>query len=266
MLAGVAVVAQHDAVEPHVVLAGQPRGAVGVLPAPLAESLLQRVGLLLRGGGLGRVQHALGALADVDLVGHADGPLLHHRLGDRQRVHPAGAPLAGRLDRVGPAFDRPDRGAGMLDHDARVIQQLSEELLVGLSVDPRGAEPRLDLLRPEIGGQHPLERLHVHLRAPGRAPAASRAASSLCANVAGEVLGGGHQLAGGGVLVDELAELLRAPRRLGAEQPGDLVDARRGRGCRGRSRARPAACRRRAAARAAARPARSRSRPARRCG
>ena len=70
--AGGAVVAQHEAVESRVVLAGQTRRALGVLPAPLAEPLLQRVGLLLGGRGLGRVDHALGAIADVDLVGHPD--------------------------------------------------------------------------------------------------------------------------------------------------------------------------------------------------
>ena len=42
------VVAQDDRVEAAVVLGEQPRAAVGVLPHPLAEALLQRLGLLDR--------------------------------------------------------------------------------------------------------------------------------------------------------------------------------------------------------------------------
>ena len=116
-----AVVAQHDCVEAAVVLAGEPAGAVGVLPAPLAEALLQGLGFLLGGGGLGRVDHAA---AVVGFVGDLDRALLEHGLGQRRGGHPLGSPHARGLHAPAAALDRPHRPARMLHLDVGVFEDL----------------------------------------------------------------------------------------------------------------------------------------------
>ena len=66
----------------------------------------------------------------------------------------------------------------MLDPHRGVLEDLGEEVAVGVSVDPGGAEPRLDVLHPEVCRQHALQRRDVH-RHPSSCSAPARAASSL---------------------------------------------------------------------------------------
>ena len=153
----------------------------------------------------------------------------------------------------------------MLDLDAVVLEDLCEELAVGVGVDPHRPQPRLDLLHGQVRRQHPLQRPHVHLEL-GPLARGLAGVVELGADVPGQVLGRGHQALLGRVVVDELAEL-RARLGLGRCRGGGRSRrGRRGRGCPGRSPARPAGCRRRAAARAGQRLARRGSRPALRSG
>jgi len=94
VVARVRVVAQHDAVEPPVVLRDQRGRAGGVLPHPVGEAFLQGVGLFLRRGGLDRVQDAADLAADLlDLVIDEQRLLLHDGLGDVGGGTTLGAPL-----------------------------------------------------------------------------------------------------------------------------------------------------------------------------
>ena len=72
--------------------------------------------------------------------------------------HPAGAPFGGCLQRPVVGLDSPDRPARVLDGQVGIVEQLSEELLMRFDVDPRGSEPRLDLLVGQLRRQHPLKR------------------------------------------------------------------------------------------------------------
>ena len=97
VLPGIGVIPEHDGVEPTVVLIGQSTGAFGVFPHPLAEAFLDRLGLLLGGRGLDRVEHLALLPGHVfDLVVDQQRPLLHDRLSDIGCRAAFGAPLARR--------------------------------------------------------------------------------------------------------------------------------------------------------------------------
>ena len=177
LLAGGAVVAQHEAVEPRRCTRGSAAPRARGPPSTTRANRSCSASAFSWAAAVSvafstRLVRSPTSISSVTRI----GPLLHHRLGDLKRVHPAGAPLAGGLDRVGAALDRPDRRAGMLHLDAGILEQLCEELPVGVGVDPRRPQPRRDLLRTEVRRQHPLERGDVDLRAtcrlrPPRGPA-----------------------------------------------------------------------------------------------
>ena len=171
-----AVVAQHDRVEPAVVLGQQPLGALGVLPAPFGEPFLDRLGLLLGRGGLHRIHDPA---AVVDLVGDLHHPLLKQRLGDRGRRHPAGAPLAARGDACVVAPHAPHAAAGALDLERGIAQDRR--------AGTPGARPRRSRRRragggprrrPGPAGGRAAARVDVHRQLRAVRPRPARAASS----------------------------------------------------------------------------------------
>ena len=246
------VVAQHDRVEPAVVLAGEPAGAVGVLPAPLAKRSCIAWAFSWAAAVSVGFDHAA---AVVGLVGDLDRALLEHGLGERRGGHAARFPtrcVACTLQlRPLTAHIAPPGCSTWMSGSSRISARNWRWVSASIHTAPsRGSISS----HRQIRRQHPLQRAHVDLElrpvdrcAGGRARAwraRSRTGTRPRAPAAAR-----------GVVVDELAELL--PRVLlgRCRAGGRSRRARRGRGCPGRSRARPAACRRRAAGRGAPRPA-----------
>ena len=147
------VVAQHEAVEPPVVLGQQPRGAVGVLPHPLGEALLQRLGLLHRGGGLVGVHdpRSPSTVSSVTWTGRCSSIALAIA---GAGIRPVPHSLVAATDSCCLARPRSPR-PGARRRAYWSSQQLSQELLVGVGVDPRGAEPGLrSSSTPSVARQH----------------------------------------------------------------------------------------------------------------
>ena len=155
---GVVVAAQHQAVEPVVVGAGQRGGAGRVLPGPVGEPPGQLGGLFLRGQGRVHVQHRPLLPGDVGhRVVDLDGALFEHGLGEPRRRVAAGAPGGAGGHGALVAADRPDLAAGMLDLQARVIEHFAQEQPDIRGVDPGRAEPRVDLPGRQVGRDHPAQ-------------------------------------------------------------------------------------------------------------
>ena len=247
---GVVVAAQHQAVEPVVVGAGQRGGAGRVFPRPVGEPPGQLGGLLLRGEGRVGVEHrAVLAVRIGDSVADLDGALLQHGLGELRRRVAAGAPGRAGEDRGVVAADRPDLPAGMLDPQPRVVEHLAQELLDVRGVDPGRAEPGVDLPGRQVGRDDPAQLGDVD-REPGVVLGRLLGVPQLVADLPGQVLGRRDQPPGSGVVEHERAELVAGVVLGGAEQPGDLGQPRPRRRRPGRWPARRPGCRRRAAARA----------------
>lgn len=85
---------------------------------------------------------------------------------------------------------------------------------------PRGA---LDVVHAEVLGDHRAQRRHVDLKL-GPPGGRSDRDVELVAHVARQVLRGGHELAAGRVVVDELVERVARLVRTGAEQAGDVLE------------------------------------------
>ena len=223
---GVVVAAQHQAVEPVVVGAGQ-RGRAGrVLPGPVDEPFGQFGRFLLRGQRrVGVEDRTVPAVRIGDGVTDLDAALFQQGLRELRCRVAAGAPGGAGEHRVRVAADRPDLPAGMLDPQARVIEDLAQELLDVRRVDPCGAEPGVDLPRRQVGRDDPAQFGDVD-REPGVVLGRPFGLPQLLADLAGQVLGGGHQPPGSRVVEHERAELGAGVVFGGAEQPGDLVQPR----------------------------------------
>ncbi len=120
---GVVVAAQHQAVEPVVVGAGQ-RGSAGrVFPGLVGEPPGQLGGLLLRGqGGVDVEDRPVIALGVADRVVDLDAALFEHSLREIRSGVAAGAPGGPGQHGVRVAADRPELAAGMLDAQVRIIE------------------------------------------------------------------------------------------------------------------------------------------------
>ena len=220
---GVVVAAQHQAVEPVVVGAGQRGGTGRVLPGPVGEPAGQLGGLLLRGqGGVDVEDGPVVARGVADRVVDLDAALFEHGLGEVGGGVAAGAPGGPGQHGVRAAADRPDLAAGMLHAQVRVIEQVPQELLDVPGVDPGRAGSRVDLAGGEIGRDHPAQFGDVD-REPGVVLGGALGVAQLVAYFPGEVLGGGHDMPGGRVVEDQRAELLAGIVLGRAEQPGDFL-------------------------------------------
>ena len=113
----------------------------------------------------------------------------------------------------------------MLDPQPRVIQDLAQELLDVRRVDPGGTEPGVDLSRRQVGRDDPAQLGDVD-REPGVILGRLLGVPQLLADLAGQVLGGGHQPSGSRVVEHKRAELGAGVVLGGAEQSGDLVQPR----------------------------------------
>ena len=80
-----AVVAQHERVEPLVVLAGEPRARARGPPSTTRAKRSCSASAFSCAAAVSVGLRTRGAIAVVDLVGDLHRPLLQHRLGDRQR-------------------------------------------------------------------------------------------------------------------------------------------------------------------------------------
>jgi hypothetical protein len=113
----------------------------------------------------------------------------------------------------------------MLDAQARIVEYLPQELLDAGGVDPRRAEPRVDLTWREVGGDHAAQFGDVD-RERGVILGGLLGLPQLVADLPGQVLGGGRELPGGRVVEHQRAELLAGVIIGRAEQAGDLVQPR----------------------------------------
>lgn len=216
-----AVVTQHDAVEAAVVNLSELRGPRRVLPHPLREPFLQRLRLGLRGRGLDRVDDLdRTPVRALDAVPDLDAGLVHRVLGDLCRRHHRCAPLGGGQDAVAASLDLPPARQRVLHLDARVVQDLREELAVNVGRDPHAAKTCLDLIDPHRFGLHQAQRVDVDLEA-GVLPCSCFGLVEPDAHIAGEILGCRHDRAAGGIVVDQGAELRPSFGLVDAQQAGD---------------------------------------------
>ena len=247
----VVVAAQHQAVEPVVVGAGQRPRRAGSSQAQSENRSASSAAFSCAASVASSVQDPTVRRPRRDGVADLDLALFQEGLRERGRRVAAGAPGRAGEHRCGVAADRPDLPAGMLDPQARVIEYLAQELLDVRRVDPRRAEPGVDLARRQVGRDDPAQFGDVD-REPGVVLGRLLGLPQLVADLARQVLGRRDQPPGFRVVEHERAELGAGVVLGGAEQPGDLVQPQLARRRPGRSPARRPGCRRRAAARAGA--------------
>ncbi len=151
-----------------------------------------------------------------------DRALLEQVLGDVDGGVVRGAPPGGggtlprRLELTSHA------AVGARDLDRVVVQDLGQELPHVVGCDPGRAELGLDLSRPEIRRQHPLQRGHVdRVRGVGGGGLPGRV--ELVAHVAGQVLRRRDQPTGVGIGKDQLTQLRPGGGLVDPKQPGDLA-------------------------------------------
>jgi hypothetical protein len=197
-----------------------PAGPGGVFPHPGREPLGELFLLLPGGGGGVDVEDA----PAVDVVGDAHEPLVEAGLEQPVGRHALGPPVRGHGD--GPALpggDLDGPGADALGvPDARVVgaEDLGHEGGDVTGFDPAGAGAYDDLVGPELGGLHRLQRGDVAgepLIALGRLGGRGE----LGPDVAGQVVLGGHQRPAGGVDEHVGFELGPGLVDLDAQQGGD---------------------------------------------
>ncbi len=154
---------RHEVVEPVVVDARQPLGALHVRPDPALEAGLDLGELLLGRLGVGRVQHpvlAVGILPGVvDLRDHR----VQRVVQQLARVAALGAPLrrGGGLPGEGLQVDRPRRHLDGVAHHRLDADHLGREPGHHLGRDPRRAQPGGDVGRPQVLGLHQAQRGRV---------------------------------------------------------------------------------------------------------
>ena len=116
----------------------------------------------------------------------------------------------------------PDLAAGMLDPDGGVVEDLGEEVPDVRGVDPGGAELGFDLAGHQVGRDDLAEFGGVDLVA-GIICRGPFGGFELVPDPAGQVLRGGDQPPGFGIVEDVGAQFLAGLLLAGAEQPGHRV-------------------------------------------
>lgn len=111
----------------------------------------------------------------------------------------------------------------MFDDERVVVEDLAQERLVAVGVDPGGAEVALHVFHAQVLGDHLAQRGDVDLKLGARGGRGDRDVE-LVADVARQVLGGGHELAAAGVLIDQLAERVAGLVGGRAQQRRDLLE------------------------------------------
>ena len=112
----------------------------------------------------------------------------------------------------------------LLDGQPRVFQDLPQSLLDIAPVDPGGAEPGVDLPRPQVGRQRAAQRGDVDVE-PRVVPGCLPGLAELGTDLAGQVFRRRDQAAGAGLVIDQLAQRgAGLAGGGGAEQPGGILD------------------------------------------